>query len=80
MFLIKKENDNECKNCFRGRISLSRYALILAQYYWLCELWTPPWNLAADGSVGSLLAAGLVNMQVVVVAELEAVAKMHVVG
>jgi hypothetical protein len=28
----KKENDNECKNCFRGRISLSRYASILAQY------------------------------------------------
>jgi hypothetical protein len=22
LFLSKKENDNECKNCFRGRISL----------------------------------------------------------
>jgi hypothetical protein len=33
LFLIKKENDNECKNYFRGRISLSRYALILARYY-----------------------------------------------
>jgi hypothetical protein len=32
LFLIKKENDDECKNCFRGRISLSRCALILAQY------------------------------------------------
>jgi hypothetical protein len=32
LLLIKKENDDECKNCFRGRISLSRYASILAQY------------------------------------------------
>jgi hypothetical protein len=32
LFLSKKENDNECKNCFRGRISLNRYASILAQY------------------------------------------------
>jgi hypothetical protein len=32
LFLIKKENDNKCKNCFRGRISLSRYASILARY------------------------------------------------
>jgi hypothetical protein len=80
LFLIKKENDNECKNCFRGRISLSRYASILAQYYWLCELWTPPWSLAADEYAGSLLAAGLGNMQVVVVVEVEVVAKMHVAG
>jgi hypothetical protein len=33
LFLIEKENDNEYKNCFRGRISLSRCASILAQYY-----------------------------------------------
>jgi hypothetical protein len=78
LFLIKKENDNESKNCFRGRISLNRYASILAQYCWLYELRTPPWSLAADGSVGSLLAAGLMNMQVVVVAEVEAVARMPV--
>jgi hypothetical protein len=50
------------KNYFRGRISLSRYASILAQYCWLCELRTPPRNLVADGFVGSLLAAGLANM------------------
>jgi hypothetical protein len=61
LFLIKKENGNECKNYFRGRISLSRYASILAQYCWLYELRTPPWNLAADGSIGSLLVAGFVN-------------------
>jgi hypothetical protein len=78
LFLIEKENYNECKNCFRGRISLNRYASILAQYCWLCELRTPPWNLAADGSVGSLLAAGFVNIQAVVVAEVGAVAKMPV--
>jgi hypothetical protein len=80
LFLIKKENVNECKNCFRGRISLNRYVSILAQYCWLCELRTPPWNLAGDGSVGSLLAAGLVNMHVVVVVEVEAMAKMPVAG
>jgi hypothetical protein len=78
LFLIKKENDNEYKIYFRGRISLNRYVLILAQYCWLCELRTPPWNLAGDEFVGSLLAPGLVNMQVVVVAEVEAVAKMPV--
>jgi hypothetical protein len=80
LFLSKKENDNECKNCFRGRISLNRYASILAQYCWLCELRTPPWNLAVGGSVGSLLAADLMDMQVVVVAEVEVVAKMPVAG
>jgi hypothetical protein len=79
LFLSKKGNGNECKNCFRGRISLNRYASILAQYYWLCELRTPPWNLTADGYVGSLLAAGLVNIQVVVVEEVGAVARMPVV-
>jgi hypothetical protein len=78
LFLIKKENDNEYEIYFRGRISLNRYVLILAQYYWLCELRTLPWNLAGDGFVGSLLAAGLMNMQVVVVAEVKAVAKMPV--
>jgi hypothetical protein len=80
IFLIKKENDNECKNCFRGRISLNRYVSILARYCWLCELRTPPWNLADDEFIGSLLAAGLVNKQVVVVAEVEVVAKMPVAG
>jgi hypothetical protein len=30
-FLLK--NDDECKNYFKGRISLSRCASILAQYY-----------------------------------------------
>jgi hypothetical protein len=80
LFLIKKENDNECKNCFRGRISLSRYDSILAQYCWLCELRTPPWSLAAGEYAGSLLAAGLKNMRVVVVVEAEAVAKMPVAG
>jgi hypothetical protein len=29
---LKKVNDNECKNCFRDRISPSRCASILAQY------------------------------------------------
>jgi hypothetical protein len=65
---------------FQGRISLSRYVSILAQYCWLCELRTPPWSLAADECAGSLLAAGLGNMQVIVVVEVEAVAKMPVVG
>jgi hypothetical protein len=46
----------------------------------MCELRTPPWNLADDEFVGSLLAAGLMNMQVVVVAEVEVVAKMPVAG
>jgi hypothetical protein len=35
-------------------------------------------NVAADGYVGSLLAAGLVNIQVVVVAEVGVVARMPV--
>jgi hypothetical protein len=78
LFLIKKENDNEYEICFKGRISLNRYVFILAKYYWQCELRTPPWNLAGDGSVGSLLAVVLMNMQVVVVAEVGAVAKMPV--
>jgi hypothetical protein len=56
----------------------NRYASILAQYCWLCELRTPPWSLSTDGSVDSLLTVGLVNMQVVVVAEVGAVAKMLV--
>jgi hypothetical protein len=30
--LLKKENGDEYKNCFRGRISLSRCASILTQY------------------------------------------------
>jgi hypothetical protein len=68
------------KTVFRGRISLNRYASILAQYCWLYELRTPPWSLTAGGSVGSLLAAGFVNIQVVVVAEVEAVAKKPVAG
>jgi hypothetical protein len=38
----------------------------------------PPLNLAANESVGSLLAANLVNRQVVVVAEVEDVAKKPV--
>jgi hypothetical protein len=80
LFFSKKESDDECKNCCRSRISLNRYASILAQYYWLCELWTPPWNPAAEGYAGSLLVVGLVNMQVVVVVEVEAVAKMPVAG
>jgi hypothetical protein len=80
LFLIKKENGNKCKNCFRSRISLSRYASILAQYCWLYELRTPPWSLIADGFVGSLLAAGFMNTQVVVVAEVEAVTMMPVAG
>jgi hypothetical protein len=80
LFLIKKENDNEFKDGFKGRISLNRYASILAQCCWLCELRTPPWTLAADGSVGSLLAAGLMNTQAIVVAEVEAVAKTAVAG
>ena len=50
----------------------------LAQSTVLCQNRTPPCNLAADGSVGSLLSAGLVNMHVVVVAEVEAVARMPV--
>jgi hypothetical protein len=29
---LKKVNDNKCKNCFRGRIYLSKCASILAQY------------------------------------------------
>jgi hypothetical protein len=29
---LKKVNDNECKNCFKDRISPSRCASILAQY------------------------------------------------
>jgi hypothetical protein len=78
LFFSKKENDNKCKNCFRCRISLSRYASTLAQYCWLCELRTPPWSLFADGSVDSLLAIGRANMQVVVVAEVEAVTRMPV--
>jgi hypothetical protein len=80
LFLIEKENGNERKKCFKGRISINRYVSILAQYCWLCELRTPPWNLAADGYAGSFLAAGLVNMQVVVVVEVEVVAKMPVAG
>jgi hypothetical protein len=56
----------------------NRYASILAQYYWLCELQTPPWSLSDDGSVDSLLAVGRVNMQVVVVAEVGVVARMPV--
>jgi hypothetical protein len=60
------------------RISLNRCVLILAQYCWLCELRIPPWDLAADESEGSLLAADLVNRRVVVAAEVEAMAKKPV--
>jgi hypothetical protein len=76
LFLIKKKNDNECKNYFRSRISSSRCASTLAQYCWLCELQTPLWSLVADECAGSLLAAGLV----VLVVEVEDVAKMPKVG
>jgi hypothetical protein len=78
--LYWKENDDECKNCFRGRISSSRCASILAQYCWLCELRTVPWSLAAGECAGSLLAAGLGDMRVALVVEVEAVAKMPEVG
>ena len=46
----------------------------------MLRLWhnTVAWSLSADGSVDSLLAVGRVNMQVVVVAEVEAVARMLV--
>jgi hypothetical protein len=80
LLLIEKENDDECKNCFGGRISLSRCASILAQYCWLCELRTGPWSLAASECAGSLLAAGLGDMRVALVVEVEAVAKMPKVG
>jgi hypothetical protein len=77
---LKKVNDNKCKNCFRGRIYLSRCASILAQYYWLCELRSAPWSLAAGECAGSLLAAGLGDKRVALVVEVEAVAKMPEVG
>jgi hypothetical protein len=80
LLLFEKENDDKCKNCSKGRISLSRYASILAQYCWLCELRTPPRSLAAGENVGSLLAVGLGSMRVALVVEVEAVAKMAVVG
>jgi hypothetical protein len=44
------------------------------------RFWHSTVDCAADGYVGSLLAAGLVNMQVVVVVEVEAIAKMPVAG
>jgi hypothetical protein len=52
---------------FRGRISLNKCALILAQYYWLCELRIPPWLRVAAEDTGALLA-GLENKSAVVVA------------
>jgi hypothetical protein len=76
LFLIKKKNDNECKNYFSSRISSSRCASTLVQYYWLYELRTPLWSLVADECAGSLLAAGLV----VLVVEVEVVAKMPEIG
>ena len=76
LFLIKKKNDNECKNYFSSRISSSRCASTPVQYCWLCEFRTPLWSLVADECVGSLLAAGLV----VLVVEVEAVAKMPEIG
>jgi hypothetical protein len=76
LFLTKKKNDEKYKNYFRSRISSSKYASTLAQYYWLYELRTPLWSLAADEYVGSLLAAGLV----VLVVEVGVVAKMPEVG
>jgi hypothetical protein len=50
--------------------------LILAQYYWLCELRTLLWSPVGDGYADSLLAAGLVALVVAV----EVVAKMPEVG
>jgi hypothetical protein len=78
LFFIEKENDNEYKNASGVGYVLNKCVLILAQCYWLCELRIPPWDLAADGSDGSLLAAVLVNRQVVMAAEVEAVAKKPV--
>jgi hypothetical protein len=76
LFLIKKKNDDECKSYFSSRISSSRCASTLVQYCWLCELRTPLWSLVADECVVSLLAAALV----VLVVEVEAVAKMPEIG
>jgi hypothetical protein len=76
LFLIKRKNDNKCKNYFSSRISSSRCASTLVQYCLLCELRTPLWSLVADECADSLLAANLV----VLVVEVEVVAKMSGVG
>jgi hypothetical protein len=74
LFLIEKQNDIEDRKYFRGRILLNKYALILAQYYWLCELRIPPWLHVAAKGTGALLA-GLENRSAVVVARVGVVAR-----
>jgi hypothetical protein len=80
LFFIEKQNDIECKNFFRYRISLNKCALILAQYCSLCELRIPPLIPVAVESAGALLATGFGNRSVVVVVGVGVVARKPVNG